>query len=901
MAGATQPLSFGDRVELPAETGFASFDASGRLIDSNRAWHALSGMTSADWAQSGADEPAERELEAGGEDDDEISHLAQILGACQEIRGFPESDPRRIGKAIDAWRACTGAIEARGPDGRWRLLTAHRTGTGARSYHAADIDGRETAHLLAGRLLIENPMAIWALDSHSGGLAFANHAARELFARSEPDDARRAILDSFVMPHQRSQIENAGDPAGRVDFVDALVQTDDGRRLWTAGAVKGIALGHHRLTLCAMFDVTESSQHDHEKARALELLTDAFDALDEGLVLYDAEFRFVMANRRYREMFHPSSPPPQPGDLAAETEMALIMAGTYDIPDGVSRTAYAKELLAKICTPQSEVEIALQDGRTVIRKNHETSLGGFLVTYKEITAERRAERAEREADLLVRTIIESAPTIFLVTRISDGEILYMPPTARERFGDVDTTLGFFLDPADRETYLKALAATGSLNDYPVRFCQSDGTVMHGLTTARVVDYRGEDVIISATRDITETLAMQAELERQREIAHQNEKLSALGELLAGVSHELNNPLSIIVGYALMLQDKVSDPVLRRRIDRIAQAAERCTKIVRTFLAMARERPQRVEEVSLNEVIDVAVEVAGYGLRSAGASLVLKLAPDLPPISGDPDQLAQVFTNLVVNAEHALAALGRAGRLEIQTRHDPSTRQVVAEIRDNGPGIPPEIQARIFEPFFTTKDPGKGTGIGLAFCHRVMERHGGRIAILSEQGAGACFELRLPEARRTRSDAASGADERAAGSETGGRVLVIDDEIEVAEVISEMLADLGFAVETCHSGETALERIATGSFDAILSDVKMPGLDGPALLTRLVRERPGAALRLGFVTGDTMGDRAQEFLAGCGRPHLAKPIDPRSLAAFVEALCTGAEPPIDARGGAEAPR
>ncbi len=850
-----------------AETACAAFDAAGRALGANPAWE--------DLAPDAA--PA-----------DEMAALAAVLAAAEEIRGYPASDPRSREKARAAWASCAGGVEALGPDGRWRLLSAHRGPDGGRTYHAVDITQRDAANALAGRLLVENPMAIWAVDARTGAVAFANHEARRLFASSEPDDARLSLVDQFLMPHHREQIARGEGGPQRVDFVDALVQTQDGRRLWTAGATKRVALGGHILTLCAMLDTTESTQDEHEITRALELLTDAFQALDEGLVLFDPTFRFVLANRRYLEMFHARVAPPTPGEPVGEIERRLVAGGHYRLPEGQTPEGFAEEILASARTEGRDVEFTLADGRTVARATHATSLGGFLVTFTETTAQHRAERAEAEADMLVRTIVESSPTTFLVTRVSDGKILYMPEASRALFGDADTSAGFFVSPGDRDAYLAALQVTGALTEYPVRLRRADGSVMHGLTSARVVDFRGEDVIVSATRDITEQLAMQEELERQREIAHQNEKLSALGELLAGVSHELNNPLSIIVGYALMLQDKVEDPALRRRVDRIAQAAERCTKIVRTFLAMARKRPVRVEDCALNEVVEVAVDVAGYGLRSTGAEVSADLDPHLPPISADPDQLAQVFTNLIVNAEHALTHLGPTGRLRIATYHDAERGQVVAEVSDNGPGMAPEIRARIFEPFFTTKAQGKGTGIGLAFCHRVVESHGGQIAVSSEPGRGATFWIRLPAA-------APAGGPRAAppgrAAEPGGRrrVLVVDDEPEVAQVICEMLSEQGYVPEACASASAALARLAAEPFDAILSDVKMPGTDGGGLLAALARIDEGLVQRLGFVTGDTMGEAAQALLLRAGRPHLAKPLDPEALARLVAELCRGGQP------------
>ncbi len=344
---------------------------------------------------------------------------------------------------------------------------------------------------------------------------------------------------------------------------------------------------------------------------------------------------------------------------------------------------------------------------------------------------------------MVRTIVDANPTAFLMCRVDNGEIIYMSPPTRERFGDASTTNSFYYDPEERGPFVEALSQRGQVDDYPVRLKSVDGRLVHGLMSARIVDYKGEKVVVSSMRDITDYLAMQKELERQRDAAHQNEKLSALGELLAGVAHELNNPLSVVLGYSMMLQEQVTDPAAARRVEEISTAADRCVRIVKTFLAMARQRPTETDLVSLNDIVELAIEVAGAGLRSSESEIDLLLAPDLPDVEADADQIVQVFSNIILNAEHALADLGASGKLEIKSVRE-GDRAVVSFL-DNGPGVTPEIRKRIFEPFYTTKEVGSGTGVGLAFCHRIVTAHGGNIEVDAggADGRGAKFIVALP--------------------------------------------------------------------------------------------------------------------------------------------------------------
>ena len=847
----------------------AAVDADGRLVEANAAMAVLAGRAA----------PPEAGEQAA-------PLLAAALARMTEIRDFPEAISGREARLLAAWGRPGGQpLEARAPDGTWWLLSSHSRGAGGRGFLAVDITAREETHALANRLLVENPVPIWAVEAETGRFAFANQAARALYGSARDGDEALQLIERFVMPRQRGQIEDSPE-CDRVDFVDALVETPDGRRLWTAGAAKRIAHRGKAFTACTLFDTTESNRADHEQARTLEVLSEAILSLDEGFALYDSEFRFVMGNKRLYEMFYSEIDPPVPGEPSHETIRRLVEAGFYEVPEGESRESFLARILAGVTQRPGNTEIHLADGRSFQRSIHTTRIGGYIVTFTETTHMHRAEQAEKEADRLVRTIVENSPTTFLVSRIDTGEIVYFPPASKERFGNITSAKSFFLDPKDREDYLAALLEAGALTDYPVRFRRGDGSVMQGLTSARVVNYKGEDVIISSTRDITETLAMQAELERQREIAHQNEKLSALGELLAGVSHELNNPLSIVVGYAQMLQDRLDDPKLRRRVDRIAQAAERCTKIVRTFLAMARKRPARVEACSLNEVLDMAIDVAGYGLRTAGAEIVRDFDDALPAIDADPDQLAQVFTNLIVNAEHAMSEMGSRGRLQLATYFDAETGEVVAEVSDNGRGMSRDIQARIFEPFFTTKEVGTGTGVGLAFCHRIVSAHGGRLTVQSETGRGASFvvALRVSE-RRAEPCEEAGAEPCTAA----GRVLVVDDEPDVADMIAEVLEEAGYATRSCNRARAALDLLAEGErFDAVLSDIKMPDMGGAGFLDELERRHPALVERLGFVTGDTMSAEVEALLARSARPHLEKPLMPEALLALVSRLATAPE-------------
>ncbi len=348
---------------------------------------------------------------------------------------------------------------------------------------------------------------------------------------------------------------------------------------------------------------------------------------------------------------------------------------------------------------------------------------------------------------------------------------------------------------------------------------------------------------------------------------QTEKLAAMGTLLAGVAHELNNPLAVVVGRATLLEERLKGGPLAEQTAKLAQAAERCARIVKNFLALARQHPPERQTVNLNRVVEDAVELLAYPLRVEGVEITLSLSPALPALWADPHQLHQVVVNLVTNAQQAMRDSTGPRRITLTTEHDARSGRVVLGVADTGPGIAPELQGRIFEPFFTTKAPGKGTGLGLSLCQGLIEEHGGTIGVRSEPGGGAIFRVELPvqaiPARAGEPTAELGALPRRS-------ILVVDDEPEVAAVLADVLAMDGHEVRTAPDGAAALRALAEGAYDAIFSDLRMPTLDGPGLYRELERRDPRQARRIIFLTGDTLSPEIRAFLEQVAAPTVTKP-------------------------------
>lgn len=417
--------------------------------------------------------------------------------------------------------------------------------------------------------------------------------------------------------------------------------------------------------------------------------------------------------------------------------------------------------------------------------------------------------------------------------------------------------------------------TADASNYEV--AHDDG---RSFTVTRSPTPQGEMVL--TVRDITHQKEAERELTRRREMSLQNEKMTALGELLAGVAHELNNPLSVIVGQTLMMREEKHDPDTERRIDKISTAAARCAKIVKTFLAMARQRPTTISLNDINQILHTAVDVASIGHIAEDTEIKLNLADGMPPVLADEDQIAQVFLNLILNADQTPRDEANAqGRIEITTSYDRDAHQVVIQFADNGPGVAPALRTRIFEPFFTTKRIGVGTGVGLAFSHRVIGAHQGQMEIGDAPGGGALFTIRLPAAAEDAEELAIDADAQAI---SGLAVLVVEDEPDVAETIIDLLQSDGARVIHAASAEAGLAHLDDGAvFNVILSDLRMPGSNGREFWDAVCARNCELAHRIGFVTGDAMSAEAELIRRTSNSPLLEKPIAQEELRTLVQTL------------------
>lgn len=410
------------------------------------------------------------------------------------------------------------------------------------------------------------------------------------------------------------------------------------------------------------------------------------------------------------------------------------------------------------------------------------------------------------------------------------------------------------------------------------------------------------------RDLTAQRVFQAKL-------LQTEKLAALGQMVTGIAHELSNPLTSILGYSQRLLVRKEPSGGGDEARQIYEEAERASTILRQLLLNAREaRPER-KRVSLNQVVQRALELQRFGSAAEKIRIELDLDPTLPFVTGDAGQLQQVLMNLIGNARQAIVQEGKAGTITLRTARN-GDRRAILQVIDDGPGIPQTILSRIFDPFFTTKPEGVGTGLGLAIVLSVVREHGGQVSVSSPPEGGVTFTVELPveaaeatadpprryldtgepfvRAPRASSRLSTGPGRRPhalppsvpRSSHRGTRVLVVEDEPTVARLIGDVLEDEGLRVDVLLDGREALERAGREPFDLVICDMKMPGLDGQAFYQSLARARSALQERFLFVTGDVIAQQTQEFLERHRLPHVAKPFRVEELTEKVFSLLDG---------------
>jgi two-component system, NtrC family, sensor kinase len=435
--------------------------------------------------------------------------------------------------------------------------------------------------------------------------------------------------------------------------------------------------------------------------------------------------------------------------------------------------------------------------------------------------------------------------------------------------------------------------------------RQSGSAVAEMHTAEIL-WAGETSYLASLRDITERKQLEQTLRQRNEeltqlhdalrdkMRHlketqarlsQQEKLAAIGKLVAGLAHEMNNPLASIVLRAQLLQQDNNNQAVQHDLAEIVAQSQRLSQLVHSLLDFSRPITTEKKYVNVNAVVEEALSFMAYDLQSHYINRVTRLGDELPLVVGDDLKLQQILINIINNAWYAMYKAHGFGTLTITTeykamaaRNNPAFPEgaVRVSVQDDGPGISENAQSRIFDPFFTTKPVGEGTGLGLALVHSMVTEQKGQVWVRSQPGHGTTFILEFPASL----SAAVGEGENVVGETavfppttiTNARILVLDDETSLLNALVEILTRSGYLVEGLTDARTALAKLAHHEYHLLICDLMMPGLNGMDFYHEAITAHPGIKEKFVFITGNTVSPSSQKFFQDTEAAYLSKPFD-----------------------------
>lgn len=744
------------------------------------------------------------------------------------------------------------------------------------------------------RAIVEDQMEFIFRCSPDFRFTFINEAYVRQLGRRRDQIIGSSVLDLMTADQQvqfNSQISRLTPGCPTVTYEMSTI-TPAGQTVWEEWTDRALFNEAGRLVEYQSVgrDITRTKAFEATLTASAEELAQIADCMPIAMTItraYRPEVLF--SNSQAKETFglHPGCSPDR---LSA---CYLVPEGRQQLLDHVARKGKVEGYEVSLRRKDGAIIRALMSAREIQFRG----APALVVAVTDITSRLEIEHALRASEARLQAFMQHAPAGMYLKDLEGRYVVANPEMERVQNRPVSEIIGCtpedVFKPEDAE----------AIRGYDRQVLQSGASIVNEEYVPYFPHYVWRLVIRFPIRDeegrfthiagfifdISDRKRVEAEADRQRAAMYQREKLAALGSLLAGVAHELNNPLSVVLGRAIMLEERCDDPAIRNSLTRLRSAAERCARIVRSFLALARQKSRELKQVDIRTVLDGSIEILANSLRSAGIEVTRADASDLPPVMADEDELHQVFMNLIVNAQQAIE-MTRPPLVAEQVDGTPQSPSeplaprlwlttsvqgdgaVRIEVADNGPGVPEALRPQIFDPFFTTKPIGSGTGLGLSVCHGIVSSHNGTITVAERPGGGALFCVMLPACQPAAEAPAMPEPERSGGCAS---ILLVDDEPEVVMMLKEILAKDGYEVVTSGDGMEALELLGDRHFDAILCDIRMPRLDGPGLLQSLQERSPELARKLLLMTGDVL--RAAAALpSDMGTRLLEKPLDPAEV-------------------------
>jgi len=621
----------------------------------------------------------------------------------------------------------------------------------------------------------------------------------------------------------------------------------------------------HGLTILGR-DITASRKNE---ARFTEL----FETLQEGIYITTPDGQILDANPALVRM------------LGYDTKEELLAKKVPDIlTDAGERKLLKHEVEQQSAIQGREITLQCKDGRPIVCLNTAATVrdsAGTVIRYQgavmDITTRREMEHRLHQQQEFARRLVDSFPDLILVLD-ANSRFTFVSPRCKEVLGyDLEETREMKLGGRTHSEDLPALLSLyADIVAGKQTFASLEVRVRHKLGEWRRIrfnfsplfDESGKiDGVVMSGRDVTE-------LKRLEEQLIQAEKLAAMGQMLAGVAHELNNPLTAILGATELLRERGGiEEDTKRQLDLTHRQARRAARIVQNLLDFSRPAAPQKKPLDVNTLVERTLQLHEHSLRRNNVAVDFHPLPDLPGVVGDANQLMQVFLNLVTNAEYAIREVRESGRLQIRLVRDLS--RVAVTFQDDGVGIRPEAFPHLFDPFYTTKRPVGGTGLGLSICMAIVREHGGTIEAESLPAGGSAFTVYLPVAAETiPSTAAKDADSSSSRSIPptlatlkGRTILVLDDEESIRLLLEEGLSAHGMQVDCAATPEQALTFIGQRSYDALLCDLNLVEGGSPAsgqsaaerILTASGEHKPAVI----YMTGDFVE-------TGKGEPRLGDP-------------------------------
>jgi len=747
------------------------------------------------------------------------------------------------------------------------------------------------------RMLMENSIAGISVLDENCKLVEANKRFADMLGYS-PEEVRELHVWDWDTDHPREEVLEM---ARTVDETGQHFETRHRRKDGTYFDVElsnnGVVVGGKKLILCVSRDITERKEAEEALRRSEQNFHDSIENSPLGIRVLDKDGKSLYANRALLDMWGYSSVE----ELEAAPRKQRYTPESY--AEYLKRSE--KRRRGEPVPYSYETSIVRSDGqvRTLSASRGELMWNGekkFQLVYQDITERKRIEEELRTSHDYLDRLLNSMVEVLMVVD-TDYNIIEINRSFLKHYGgnrkdvigrkcyEVLHSLSKPCSTAQRRCPLRAVLKTGKpFHAEHVYEAIGGQDFAFEVSMFPIVDSAGNiEALVEMQHDITESRRVAEEKRQLEQKAQVASRLASVGEMAAGIAHEINNPLTSVIGYSQLLSDRNDIPEdARMDLKAIDEGAQRVAGIIRRLLTFARQTKPERTLTNVNELITNTLDLRAYHLRTNNIKVTTELATDLSITMADASQLQQVFLNIIVNAETAMKLARGKGKFLIKTEEENGIIRI--SFKDNGTGIAKENLVRIFDPFFTTREVGQGTGLGLSICHGIIAEHKGRLWAEGETGKGATFIVELPVILE-----AGGLEMVEPVAEKPqkvprAKILVVDDEPSTLEFLSRLLTNEGHEVETVSNAAEAFEMVKNKRYTLILLDIKMPGASGIELYGRMQKIAQSFADRVIFITGDIMGTDTEAFLSKTKAPYLTKPFDVNSLKEKVEHFLVGGQ-------------